>query len=289
MKKGQVSVRGGIQDFLCPFTDMCITQGSGVGTHKGTKANDVRGLKKGVKYPYYAPCDLKLIWKDAANGECMWQSVAKVRFSNNVVNYATILTCHDSKPLKSVGTKIKQGALLGYMGNKAGNGGQSFGVHCHIEISQNKYTIKNWHKNKYGIWCFPKETEPNECYFIDNTKIINGNGKKWKTTKDIQVNKAIKKGDKVKFNGTFLVDKIDIKNNLFCNYSLIGGKPTKPYHWLPSTPFDNITGKEIIKPLDKVRNKHTYIVQAIDKPTASARLLINGRTVWIKYKYLKKV
>ena len=28
MFKGQKSRRGGIQDFLCPFTDMYITQGS---------------------------------------------------------------------------------------------------------------------------------------------------------------------------------------------------------------------------------------------------------------------
>lgn len=102
-------------------------------------------------------------------------------------------------------------------------------------------------------------------------------------------NTSIKKGDKVKFNGSFLVDKINIKENTWCNYSLIGGRPTKPYHWLPSQPFDNVNGKEIIKPLDKVKNKHSYIVQAIDKPTASAKLLINDRTVWVKYKYLKKV
>ena len=36
MYKGQKSVRGGIQDFLCPFTDMYITQGSNMGTHVKT-------------------------------------------------------------------------------------------------------------------------------------------------------------------------------------------------------------------------------------------------------------
>lgn len=104
-----------------------------------------------------------------------------------------------------------------------------------------------------------------------------------------KVDQILHKGSKVRFNGTFLVDKIDIKNNTWCNYSLIGGKPTKPYHWLPSTPFDNVNGKQIIKPLDKVRNKNTYIVQAVDQKTNSAKLIINGRTCWIKSKYLKEV
>lgn len=289
MKKGQKSVRNGVQDFLCPFTDMYITQLSGVGTHRGTKANDVRGKVSGTKYKYYAPCDVRLIWRDVSNGQGMWQSIKKVRFSNNKVNYATFITCHDSNFKTKVGTVIKQGEYMSSMGNKAGNGGISTGVHCHIEIAQNSYTIRDWHKNKYGIWCFPTEVEPYNCYFIDNTKILNQNSLAWKSTKDVPASISIKKGDKVKFNGTFIVDKINIKENTFCNYSLIGGKPTKPYHWLPSTPFDNVNGKEIIKPLDKVKNKHTYIVQAIDKPSESARLLIDGRTVWVKYKYLKKI
>ena len=62
MYKGQKSVRGGIQDFLCPFTDMYITQGSNSAwSHKGIMANDVRGLESGVRYPYYAPCDIKCL------------------------------------------------------------------------------------------------------------------------------------------------------------------------------------------------------------------------------------
>ena len=60
MYKGQKSVRGGIQDFLCPFTDMYISQGSnGSLSHKGTMANDVRGSSSGIRYPYYSPCDVK--------------------------------------------------------------------------------------------------------------------------------------------------------------------------------------------------------------------------------------
>ena len=57
MYKGQKSIRGGIEDFLCPFTDMYITQGSnGKYSHRGIMANDVRGRVAGIRYPYYAPC-----------------------------------------------------------------------------------------------------------------------------------------------------------------------------------------------------------------------------------------
>lgn len=38
MIKGQTSRRWGIQDFLCPFTDMYITQGANMGSHLGTEA-----------------------------------------------------------------------------------------------------------------------------------------------------------------------------------------------------------------------------------------------------------
>lgn len=72
MYAGQKSVRGGIEDFLCPFTDMYITQGSnGAYSHKGTMANDVRGANAGVKYVYYSPCTVKCIWTYPSTGQAM--------------------------------------------------------------------------------------------------------------------------------------------------------------------------------------------------------------------------
>ena len=50
MLKGEKSIRGGIEDLLCPFTDIYITQGSNEGnSHKGTKSMDVRGLQMGIR------------------------------------------------------------------------------------------------------------------------------------------------------------------------------------------------------------------------------------------------
>lgn len=180
MKKNQTSKSNGRENFLCPFTDVYITQDRGVGSHKGTKAYDIRGKKSGVKYPYYAPCTCKLIWCDKSNGQGLWQSTSKVNFANGRVDYATFMTAHDETFDAKIGQKVPQGHQLGNMGSKAGGGAKSTGVHCHIEIAQTKYTISNWHKNKYGIWCFPKEYSMEDSCYMNDTTIIKGLNKKWK-------------------------------------------------------------------------------------------------------------
>ena len=197
MKKGQTSVRNGIQDFLCPFTDMYITQGSNGGySHKGTMANDVRGTQSGVKYPYYAPCTCKCVKAYPESGQAMWQSTNKVRFANGRIDYATFMTAHDDSfdADKYIGVTIPQGNKIGNMGKK----GNATGVHCHIQISQSKTT--SWTKNKYGIYCFPNEYDTDACYFMDGTNILNGMGGSWKYLKDVPVEepKPVVDEDKVK-------------------------------------------------------------------------------------------
>lgn len=179
-KKNQTSKTNGRENFLCPFTDIYITQDYGVGTHKGTKAYDIRGKQKGVKYPYYAPCTCKLIWCDKTNGQGLWQSINKVNFANGRVDYATFMTAHDESFDAKLGQIVPQGHQLGNMGSKRNGYTQSSGVHCHIEIAQTKYTIKNWHKNKYGIWCFPKEYPMEASCYMNDTNIIKGLNRKWK-------------------------------------------------------------------------------------------------------------
>lgn len=177
MQKGQKASKDGIQYFLCPFTDMYITQGSGgLYSHRGTMANDVRGKDVGVRYPYYAPCDCKLIWCDKTNGQGMWQSLNKVIFANGNIDYATFVTAHDNTFDAIPGQIVRQGEQLGNMGDK----GNATGVHCHIEIAQHLYNLSNWKKNKYGIYCFPNETDTDDCYFINGTNILNGMGGNWK-------------------------------------------------------------------------------------------------------------
>lgn len=182
MYKGQKSVRGGIEDFLCPFTDMYITQGSNMHpSHMGIMANDVRGLNSGERYHIYAPCDIvcKKLYLDS--GQAMFQSKNKVRFSNSRIDYATIMVAHDNSMDCYVGQEFKQGESFFQMGDK----GNATGVHTHIQISQSNDT--SWFKNEYGVWKFNNEYDLDDCYFVDNTNIINGMGGNWKTTNDIPV------------------------------------------------------------------------------------------------------
>ena len=182
MIKGQKSVRAGIEDFLCPFTDMYITQGSNGGySHKGIMANDVRGSQPGVRYPYYAPCTCKCVRVYPSSGQAMWQSTNKVRFANGRIDYATFMTVHDDSFDAYVGLVVPQGNQLGNMGTK----GNATGVHCHIEVSQSADT--SWTKNQYGIYHFNNEYDLDDCYFVDNTNILNGMGGNWKNTSDVKV------------------------------------------------------------------------------------------------------
>lgn len=196
MIAGQKSVRNNIEDFLCPFTDMYITQGArGNFSHKGTCANDVRGAIPGVRYDYYAPCNCKCLKLYPESGQSMWQSLKPVRFANGRIDYATFMLAHDNNLSQNawVGKVVNQGDKLGTMGDQ----GVATGVHCHIQISQSndtswtkKATISYKGKN-YPIYGFNNEYDPDFCYFIDNTNIIEGMGGDWKVTSDVPVTENI--------------------------------------------------------------------------------------------------
>ena len=181
MYAGQKSVRNGIEDFLCPFTIMNITQGAnGALSHRGTMANDVAG--SGGRDAYYAPCTSRCLRLYPDSGQSMWQSLYPVRFANGNINTATYMVAHDNTQNCYVGQVVNQGDPLGAMGDK----GYATGIHCHIEIEQGSDTT--WRKNEYGIWCFNNEVDTDDCYFVDNTQIINGMGGNWKVTSDVLVN-----------------------------------------------------------------------------------------------------
>ncbi len=233
MKAGQKSVRGGIEDFLCPFTDMIITQGSqGEFSHKGTMANDVRGLQAGVRYPYYAPCTCKCISKYPSSGQSMWQSINKVRFANGRIDYATFVIAHDDSQDCYVGQVVNQGSQIGNMGTK----GYATGVHCHIEIEQGKDTT--WKKNQYGIYCLNNEYDTDECYFVDGTNVIQGMGGNWRILSNVpvgeQVDQVLHKGSKVQIPGTFEVMDINEKENKAL--VRIDGKD----YWIEATPLKEV-------------------------------------------------
>ena len=315
MYKGQKSVRGGIQDFLCPFTDMYISQGSnGALSHRGTMANDVRGSSSGIRYPYYSPCDVKCVWTYPETGEAMWQSINKVRFANGRIDYASFVTCHDDSFNAYPGLIIPQGNQLGNMGTKSEKGDVT-GVHCHIEIAQAKYDINNWHRNQYKIWCFDKEYDTDDSYFVDNTNIIKGNGGNWRTTGQVLVNNTsgkevvdqiLHKGSKVKFEGVFKVDilKTPYSTNLFGCCELTGvsldtyyNEKCKDYHWIRLDDWTEVDSSGSSKGQDQivtggasyVLNKNVYEVKDIDVKTNSAKLTLSGHDIWVYSTFLTEV
>ena len=234
MYKNQKSVRGGIEDFLCPFTDMCITQGSNMRpSHMGIMANDVRGKEAGIRYPYYAPVTCKCIKIYPSSGQSMWQSLAPVRFANGKIDYATFMIAHDDSQDCKINQVVPQGSQLGNMGTK----GNATGVHCHIEIEQGRDT--SWIKNQYGNYMFRNEVDTDDCYFIDNTNIINGAGGNWKFTSSVKVQEEVDQilhvGSHVQLQGTYTVKQIDVKNNK----ALINVNGDDV--WLSSTPLREVS------------------------------------------------
>lgn len=308
MYKGQKSIRGNIEDFLCPFTDMYITQGSkGFFSHQGIYANDVRGKVAGIRYPYYAPCTSKCIKVYKESGQVMWQSLNKVRFANGRIDYATYMTAHDDSMDATIGQVVEQGNQLGNMGKK----GNATGVHCHIQVSQSKDTT--WQKNKYGNYQFNNEYDLDDCYFVDYTNILYGMGGNWKTTGKVPVieisgnnalDQIIYPGSKVMFDGIFHVDIIKRGTILFGNSKLTGvdystyyNERAASYHWIPLADFtevdrygSTINQDDIVYGGESyVINNHIYEVKEIDLKTNSAKLVINNREVWIFSAFLKEV
>ncbi len=311
MIKGQKSIIGGIENFLCPFTDMYISQGSnGAYSHKGIMANDVRGKIAGIKYPYYAPCTCKCLKKYPKTGQVMWQSINKVRFANGRIDYATFMTAHDDSMNVKIGQVVSQGKQLGNMGKKGYS--NMTGVHCHIQVSQSNDIT--WIKNKYGNYHFNKEYDLDECYFVDNTNILNRRGGNWKNTTQInieelneeKVDQILHIGSKVKFDGIFKVDVLrkPLKSNMFGNELLTGvncstylsGK-AKEYHWIPLEDwtevdkYGNVNGQDqiIVSNKSYVLNKNIYEVIAIDVKSNSAKLNLNNHDIWIFSTFLYEV
>lgn len=232
MYKGEKSVRAGIEDFMCPFTDMYLTCGPNESSyHMGTMAIDVRGKEPGIRYSYYAPATVKCIKTYKESGQVIWQSVNNVRCSNGYIGKVTFCTCHDDSMDAYTGLIVPQGNQLGNMGTK----GNATGVHCHIECSQSADT--SWIKNSYGNWCFKTEVDPEDVFFMDNTNIINGLGS-WKYLKDVQVGEAVDQilhtGSKVKLTGEYIVKDINVKDNTAL--ITIEGRD----YWISSTPLEEI-------------------------------------------------
>lgn len=174
----------GYEFFMCPFTKMYITQGSRQWSHSGAMANDVTN-GDGAKAPYYAPfsCVCEAVYPNA--GQTQWRSLNKVHFANGVIDYARITIAHDDTMNSWVGQNLSQGQQIGNMGVK----GIGTGVHAHIQVGVGQSNVWGIVKGyftmngvRYPVYGFQREPyDLDDCYFVNDTVILNGAGGNWKT------------------------------------------------------------------------------------------------------------
>ena len=187
MKAGQTSTRAGIQDILCPFTKLYITQGSNEWSHAGTKAIDVTN-GDGTRAKYYAPFKCKAVYVVASSGQTVWKSVDKVRFADGTIDYCTFITVHDDSVDYKEGDIVEQGNPLADMGT-AGN---VTGIHAHIEFAKGSSWIEKmsttftYNGVTYPVYGLHNAVEFEEACFMDNTSILSGTAN-WKYLKDVSV------------------------------------------------------------------------------------------------------
>lgn len=200
MLKNQKSSTDGIQNFLCPFTKMQITQrANGKMSHMGVMANDIASGTAGLKAPYFAPIDCKCVKIYKTGGGSMWQSLDKVRFANGDVDYATFIIYHDESQNCKIGQIVRQGQQIGNMGRK----GKATGVHCHFEVAKGLDT--SFYKNDYDVYTMNNEIDIFEACFMDDTEILNYQELNWKYTKDIDNSKDdFKIGDYITLDDMFI-------------------------------------------------------------------------------------
>lgn len=253
MNKGQVSIRNGIEDILFPMSYCRITQGDNEGTHLGTYASDLAGIDTGIDN-LYAPVTLKCVALNPSDGNASWwQSINKVRFADGSIDYLTMMILHDNN-LSKIGLIVKQGEILA----KEGTTGKAIGNHLHVEFAKGKFK-KKYERNKQGVWHLPNNLAIEKVCFMDNTNIILGIAD-WKYLKDIKVNKVdqiLYPNEKFKFSSSYIVEKIDIKNDLVYN-SILG-------NWIPAKYLVEINGNQILNINERFKIEGIFTVGKINK------------------------
>ena len=182
MKKGQtLKTPVGVECVLFPMRYCNITQGIfGKFSHQGDMALDLAGKDAGID-PIFMPCSMKLRWKDPNIGAVLYESVKKVHMADGTEDYIHMLTIHDDNISDLViGKTYKQGKETG----DEGTAGKATGNHVHLVFGRGKY-LGGYPmiKNEYGKWILPKQMDPREVMFINDTIIINDKSYKFETYK----------------------------------------------------------------------------------------------------------
>lgn len=186
MKKGQTSVRGGIQDILIPMEFFRCLQGDFEGNHP-SYACDMSGKDTGRDL-CFAPCDVVCVATNPNDGNTVWwQSQNKVRFADGTIDYLAMMIIHDNN-LDGIyiGAKYSQGQQIA----QEGTAGMANGNHLHIEFAKGKLTSK-YAKNAKGYY-LPNSIAIETVCFADGTTFMTSSNWGWKYTKDVPVTSASK-------------------------------------------------------------------------------------------------
>lgn len=174
----------GYEYFMCPFTKMYISQGSNTWSHSGVMANDVTN-GDGSKAPYYAPCSCRCEAVYPKSGQSQWVSLNPVHLANGKISIVHLTVAHDDSFNAYVGMTLSQGNQIGNMGAK----GIGTGVHAHIQVGVGQSNVWGIVKGyftlngiRYPVYGFQYEPyDLDDCYFVNDTVILNGAGGNWKT------------------------------------------------------------------------------------------------------------
>lgn len=296
MKKGQTSVRNGIEDILFPMEVCNITQGDNVGTHKGTYAVDLAGKDTGRDTAYF-PFSAKSVALDSyANGNAViWESLNKVRFADGTIDYACIMVIHDNDATGyAVGSSYKQGQQMAV----EGTAGIATGNHLHIEIKKGKFERGNfgmYQQNVYGVYHMKNNMPIENACFMDNTTIKAGKAE-WKYLKDVPVTETpskpqtppahkpdqiLNKGEKFKFASQYLVENINVRDNMIYN-SVIGG-------WISASICTEVNGNndQILNKGERFTINGTFTVADVN--VKANLILVKELGFWVKANSLIEV
>ncbi len=181
MIRGQkLYTQNNVQVLLFPLDCIYISQGeNGSYSHQGTLNIDFLGWNSSGRVytkPYYAPCDIKCVYKSTAGYYNIWESINPVYCADGVTRKICFQNVHGNM-LFNVGTIKRQGEQIGVTGSY----GNATGDHLHFNIANGEYAGQTQvpPNNK---WTLKNSLHIYNTCFINNTSIYhNLTGYNWTT------------------------------------------------------------------------------------------------------------
>ena len=179
MKAGQKLEKDGHEVCLFPMEIMNITQWSSPSSYSHCCGHPFDNAISGqVSVPVYAPFSCHLVHTYPSGNTRVYQSDNEVWTPSGLKTVVVSFT-HDPNPPTE--TRYKQGDLIYH----TGTAGMATGDHVHIDQS---FTIGAGLVSygivcSYGNECYALSGSelPNNVFYVNDTNIVNGYGKEWKT------------------------------------------------------------------------------------------------------------